>query len=66
VSQKPAEPAEPTQPKGIVRVGVAGYKTRAETGEKSPKAASEETSTPLLGGTLGVGAIEPVAEPEKI
>jgi hypothetical protein len=40
---------------------VAGYKTRAETGEKSPKAASEETSTPLFGGTLGVGAIVPVA-----
>lgn len=55
------KPAEPNQPKQSVRVGVAGYKTRAETGEKSPKAASEETSTPLFGGTLGVGAIVPVA-----
>ena len=66
------QPAEPNQPKQFVRVGEVGYKTRAETGEKSPKAASEETSTPLFGGTVPIDAAPivipdfvPVAEPEE-
>ena len=50
------QPAEPNQPKQFVRVGEVGYKTPAETGEKSPKAAPEETSTPLFGGTIPVDA----------
>jgi hypothetical protein len=62
VAEKTKEP-EIEQPKQSVRVGVAGYKTRAETGEKSPKAASAETSTPLFGGTLSIHPpeIPPVA-----
>ena len=67
------KPAEPNQPKQSVRVGVAGYKTRAETGEKSPKVVSEETSTPLFGGTVPIDAAPivipdfvPVAEPKRI
>lgn len=60
--------AEPEPPKQSVRVGVAGYKTRAETGEKSPQDRAE-TSTPLFGGTLGAHPpeIRPVAsEPPEV
>lgn len=58
---------EENYPVQVVHSGVAGYKTRAETGEKDPKVAAEESSAPLFGGTIdGATPIEmPVDVPAE-
>lgn len=56
-----AQDPVPDYPKQAIRVGVAGYKMPAETGERVGPAPAE-TSTPLLGGTLGA-EIRPVGAP---
>lgn len=58
------QPAEPTYPPQVVRVGEAGYKSVAETGDV-PKAPGE-TSAPIAGGTLAVPVAETPVDAEAL